>query len=356
MKTTGILVLEFGSPSTSEVVRRLRQLGVYAEVHPADLDPAWLVGLDPRGIVLSGGGPVVSGEEPSPPRRAVFDAGLPILALGDGVLLLASRLRGRVRPGGPPAFELERVGILRQSPLFETLLGEGRFQAWMRTGATVDQEPPGFVVTAKGDRGGVAAMEHLSKRLFALRFHPEMIETEHGLQILANFAHGICECAGIWDLEDHAKVCQMAVRSRTGNQRVVCPLGDDPAVLVTAALLATTCGESLVPVVLDSPGLAPGRRAALLDFARGQLRHEAVIVPEAELPEPADLRLTSLARRLDAGYVLDPAGPTAAPARPDRREGRPPTVVHLWPLGQLFPDEVLHLARLYGVPSSVLAT
>jgi|GEM_PF-2852277 len=356
MKTTGILVLDLGSPTTTQVVRRLRHLGVYAEVHPADVDPTLLASLDPRGVVLSGGAGSAPGAEPLVPRRSVLDAGLPVLALGDGLLLLATRLRGKVRPADPAGWEVERVGILRQSPLFETLLNEGRFATWMRTGDTLDDAPPGFVVTAKGDRGRIAAMEHLSKRLFALRFHPEQPETEHGLQILANFAHDICESAGNWDIDDHAKMCAVSLRSRVGSARVACALDPAPASLVAAALAARATTDGLVTAVIDDGSLDPTRLEALLAFSRQVLGRDASVVAAADLPPGPDARREALARRLEASFVITPPGRPDTPARPERRSGATPpaaAIVHVMPLGELFPDEILHLAEVFGVPQSL---
>lgn len=357
MKTTGILVLDLGSPTTSQVVRRLRSLGVYAEVHPADVDPALLASLDPRGVILSGGAGSAPGAEPLVPRRSVLDAGLPVLALGDGLLLVATRLRGKARPADPAGWEVERVGILRQSPLFETLLNEGRFATWMRTGDTIDDAPPGFVVTAKGDRGRVAAMEHLSKRLFALRFHPEQPETEHGLQILANFSHDICECPGNWDIDDHAKMCAVSLRSRVGSARVACALDLAPASLVAAALTARATTDGLVTAVIDDGKLGAARLEALGTFSRQVLGREAVVVPAAELPAGADARREALARRLEAHFVITPPGRPDIPSRGERRTATTPAsapVVHVMPLGELFPEEILHLAEVFGVPRALL--
>jgi GMP synthase (glutamine-hydrolysing) len=354
MRTPGILVLDFGSPTTAEVALRLRQLGVYAEVHPADAEPGPLATLDPRGVVLSGGGPLPVGGDPSLPRRAVLEAGLPVLALGDGMLLLTTRLRGKLRAGRAPGFEVERVGILRQSPMFETLLNEGRFATWMRVGPTVDFEPAGFVVTAKGDGGGVAAMEHLGKRLFALRFHPERPETEHGLQLLANFAHDICECPGAWDLDDHVKMCQVALRSLVGSGRVVVPFDGRPAGVILVTLVARALGEGLVPVLLDGPHLGADRRDAVLAWCRDGLARDASVVPAAELVGAPAAGLDGLARRFEAGFVVVPPGVTVPPQRPERRDGRTAPVTRVAPLGELFPDEVRHLGAQLGVPPALL--
>ena len=355
MKTPGILVLDLGSPTTLQVAHSLRKLGVYAEVHGADVELPTLASLEPRGVVLSGGGPLPTGCDPQVPRRAVLDAGLPVLALGDGMLLLATRLRGRLRAGAAPGFAVERVGILRQSPLFETLLNEGRFATWMRRGPVVDVEPPGFVVTAKADLSGVAAMEHLGKRLFALRFHPELPETEHGLQVLANFAHDICECVGRWDLDDHVKMQQVALRSLVSGGRLLVPLDGRATGVVAAALAARALGEGLVPVLTDDDALPSDRREALLAFCRDALGQPAVV---AATPQPAtgtEPRFDALARRFEAGFVLLPPGRPAPPARHERRDGRGPGVTCVAVLGELLPDELRHVGLPLGVPEAMLS-
>jgi len=352
MRTPGILVLDLGSPSTPQVARCLRQLGVYAEVRPADVELARLATLDPRGIVLSGGGEAPLGSDARVPGRAMLDAGLPVLALGDGMLALAVRLRGRLRGTPPAGFEVERVGILRQSPLFETLLGEGRFATWMRLGPAVDVEPPGFVVTAKGDRSGVAAMEHLSKRLFALRFHPERPETEHGLQLLANFTHDICECPGAWDLDDHVKMQQVALRAQVGSGRVLMALNDRPSDIITAALVARAVGDGLVPVLVDVADRSAERRDALLAFCRDSLAREAALLPAPQ--GGADLPLDALARRFEAGFAVVPPGHPMPPSRPERRDARGSAITHVAPLGELFPDEIRHLCDVLRVPPDLV--
>jgi GMP synthase (glutamine-hydrolysing) len=305
VRTDGILILEFGSPHTRTLARRIRELGVYCEIHPHDVLPAAAPTLDLRGVVLSGGPARPGGDKPLFPRREVMLAGVPVLAVGGGMQAMAVMLRGQVARGGSAAYSRTRLSILRQSPLFETLADAGAFEVWMSRGLAVTEPPPGFEVTAKAEDGRVAAMEHLKRRYFAVQFHPEVPESEHGLQVLDNFCHAICEQPGTWDLDDYLKKAQIVVRDRAGDGPVLVLLDGGESARVALALARVAVGGNAV-------GL------------------EGLAAPQ----------VAGRARELGARLVvdgLDAAGGGGAPALP-------PGMERFSPLRFLFPEEVRELA------------
>ena len=206
MKTAGILILDLGddaeSADTRQIAARLKALGFYAEIHPWRRNLDALDGLQVRGLILAGGetpdGSLCSAR---PPREA-YEQSVPVLGIDQGMLIMATQFRGTLTQKEDHTADTTDVGILRQTPLFETLVDAGRFDVLLPGRPPVDRPPTGFVITATARGGEIAAMENLRRGLFALRFHPQSPETSHGFQILSNFALNVCQLDGTWCAEE----------------------------------------------------------------------------------------------------------------------------------------------------------
>ena len=247
-----IIVLDFGSQYTQLIARRLRELNVYCEILPFATPASVLAVRQPVGVVLSGGPRSVS--EPGAPRcdPALFTLGVPVLGICYGMQLMTDTLGGRVAPAPQREFghALVRVSDDTDAPIFSALPPELR--VWASHGDLVAATPAGFSVIATSANAPVAAMEDRSRRLSALLFHPEVAHTEHGLEILRNFAYGICGCTGDWTMQSFIEEATERIRHQVGDGRVVCALSGGVDSTVAALLIHRAIGERLTCIFVDN--------------------------------------------------------------------------------------------------------
>jgi GMP synthase (glutamine-hydrolysing) len=245
-----ILVLDFGSQYTQLIARRLRELSVYSEICPPDTPAATLRAKHPAGIILSGGPKSVS--DPGAPRcdPGLFDVGTPVLGICYGMQLMAHTLGGTVAPAPQREFGHALVKIGQDVPLFAHVPPEIR--VWASHGDLVAAAPAGFSVVATSANAPVAAMVHAEKHLYALLFHPEVVHTDKGLEILRNFAYDICGCTGDWTMRSFVDEATARIRSRVGDGHVVCALSGGVDSTVAALIIHRAVGEKLTCIFVDN--------------------------------------------------------------------------------------------------------
>ena len=187
-----IVVLDFGSQYTQLIARRLRELSVYSEILPPSTSAAEIARRQPAGIILSGGPKSVS--EPGAPTAdpGVLTLGKPTLGICYGMQLMTATLGGSVGSAPSREFGHASVSLLDGAALFNGV--PGQLRVWASHGDFVAAAPPGFTVTATSANAPVAAMQDTSRGLYGLLFHPEVAHTDHGMDILRNFAFGVCGC------------------------------------------------------------------------------------------------------------------------------------------------------------------
>jgi GMP synthase (glutamine-hydrolysing) len=248
-----ILVLDFGSQYTQLIARRLRELSVYSEIVPFNTPLHVLRANNPVGVILSGGPKSVS--EIGAPKcdPALFDIGLPVLGICYGMQLMTDVLGGEVRRLGHREFghALVRVSGEAASPrLFREVPPELR--VWASHGDDVASVPPGFVVAATSATAPIAAMEAPDRSLYALLFHPEVAHTDHGLEILRNFAFNVCGCTGDWTIASFIEEATARIAAQVGNGRVVCGLSGGVDSTVAAMLIHRAIGDRLTCIFVDN--------------------------------------------------------------------------------------------------------
>ena len=245
-----IVVLDFGSQFTQLIARRLRELSVYSEILPFDTPFAEIERRKPVGIILSGGPKSVS--EIGAPRcdLAVYEASVPVLGICYGMQLMTDALGGDVAPAPHREFGLATIQIEQAAPLFASVPSELR--VWASHGDFVKAPPAGFRVTATSANAPVAAMVSEERRMYALLFHPEVAHTDHGLDILRNFAYGVCGCTGDWTMSSFVQEATKKIREQVGDGRVVCGLSGGVDSSVAAMLIHRAIGDRLTCIFVDN--------------------------------------------------------------------------------------------------------
>ena len=245
-----IIVLDFGSQYTQLIARRLRELSVYSEIWPPDTPAARILERQPAGIILSGGPKSVSDAGAPKCDPALFELGRPVLGICYGMQLMADTLGGRVAPAAQREFGHATVSIVSPGGVFAGV--PPQIRVWASHGDYVAAAPAGFELTATSANAPVAAMADPSRRLYALLFHPEVAHTERGLDILRNYAYGVCGCTGDWTMASFVEEATQRIRAQVGDGRVVCALSGGVDSTVAALIIHRAIGDKLTCIFVDN--------------------------------------------------------------------------------------------------------
>src|SRR5512143_3309966 len=252
-----ILILDFGAQYTQLIARRLRETHVYCEIHPFDVDDAFVRSFAPKGIILSGGPESVTGGDTPRAPEAVWSQGVPVLGICYGMQTMAAQLGGTVEAGHVREFGYAEFRARGHSALFKGIQdranaeGHGLLDVWMSHGDKVTAMPPGFRLIGSSDTCAIAAMADESRRFYAVQFHPEVTHTTQGAAVLARFAHDICGCGSDWNMADYAGEAIAAIRAQVGSEEVILGLSGGVDSSVAAALIHQAIGAQLTCVFVD---------------------------------------------------------------------------------------------------------
>ena len=248
-----VLIVDFGSQVTQLIARRLRESGVYCEIHPFDRVDSMLDAFAPAAVILSGG-PASAGEAESPAAPArLLDLGVPILGICYGEMALCAQLGGAVAGGKAREFGRAEIRIARVSPLLEGLGEIGDTQTvWMSHGDEITAMPPGFEVVATSQGSPFAVIADEARRLYGVQFHPEVAHTPRGAQILRNFTHRIAGLTGDWTMAAFRAEAVARIRGEVGAAKVICGLSGGVDSSVAAVLIHEAIGEQLTCVFVDT--------------------------------------------------------------------------------------------------------
>ena len=274
-----IAILDFGSQYTQLIARRVRELRVYSEILPHDSSREEIMRLNPRGIILSGGPASVYDPNAPPLPNFLLELNLPILGICYGMQLLAHNLGGRVEKSTHREYGSASVHIDYAEPLFSNL--ESPISTWMSHGDQTTALPDGFIKLAHSDTCPFAAMANLSRKIYALQFHPEVVHTPQGIDILRHFLFDVCDCQGDWTPSSFITTTIEQIRARVGESRVLCALSGGVDSSVAATLVGKAIGEQLVCVFVDHGMLREGEARAVIELFRDQ-RLEIVPVDAAD--------------------------------------------------------------------------
>ena len=247
-----VLILDFGSQFTQLIARRIRERGVYCEIHPCHVALETVRAFAPKGIVLSGGPSSVLDADAPFAHRELLDFGVPVLGICYGLQWMCQQLGGVVeasddREYGRAQLKLERRG----DPLFAGLEDQAERTVWMSHGDRVLRLPDGFERIASSDNSPFAAVRHPSKPIYGIQFHPEVAHTDGGGTLLANFVHGICGCGDSWSMEAFIEEAVRKIQAQVGDAHVVCGLSGGVDSSVAAALVHRAIGDRLHCILVD---------------------------------------------------------------------------------------------------------
>ena len=253
-----ILILDFGSQVTQLIARRVREAGVYCELHPCDVDDAFIRAYGAKGVILSGSHASATLDDTARAPQAVFELGVPVLGICYGMQTMAAQLGGKVEPGKVREFGYAEVRARGHSKLLEGIQdrqganGEGYLEVWMSHGDKVAALPPGFKVIASNDACPIAGMADEARRFYAVQFHPEVTHTKQGRAIYTRFVHEICGCNGEWNMPSFIPKAVEKIRQQVGREEVILGLSGGVDSAVAAALLHKAIGDQLTCIFVDT--------------------------------------------------------------------------------------------------------
>jgi GMP synthase (glutamine-hydrolysing) len=275
-----ILVVDFGAQYAQLIARRVREAHVYSEIVPHTSTAAELMARRPSGIILSGG-PKSVNEVPAPLiDPAIYEVGVPILGICYGAQLLASQLGGEVARTGRGEYGRTPLTVTGHSPLFVDWPAD--VEVWMSHGDAITTVPEGFVATATSPDAPVAALHNAERALYGVQFHPEVVHTDRGRDLLERFLYDVCHCPPSWTHTSIIESQVQAVRRQVGSSPVLCALSGGVDSAVAAALVHKAIGDQLTCVYVDTGLMRANESGQVEETFRRQFRIDLVHVKAAD--------------------------------------------------------------------------
>jgi GMP synthase (glutamine-hydrolysing) len=389
-----ILILDFGSQVTQLIARRVREAGVYCEIHPSDLSAAAIRDFAPKGVILSGSHMSAYEESTDKAPDEVFRLGVPVLGICYGMQTMAQQLGGRVEGGHHREFGYAEVRARGHTRLLggiedlRTPEGYGMLKVWMSHGDRVAEMPPGFRLMASTESCPIAGMADEERHFYGVQFHPEVTHTLQGQAILTRFVREICGCRGDWNMPDYVTEAVQKIRAQVGGEEVILGLSGGVDSSVAAALIHRAIGEQLTCVFVDTGLLRLNEGGQVIDTFQRHMGLKLVHVdassrfmgelagvtdPEAKRKiigrefvhvfqeEAAKLpNARWLAQGTIYPDVIESAGgktKKATTIKSHHNVGGLPETLHLKllePLRELFKDEVRKLGDALGLPHDMV--
>lgn len=263
-----IVVLDFGSQYNQLITRRIREFGVYSELHPHTITAEEIRKMNPKGIIFSGGPNSVYDENAFRCDEEIFELGLPILGICYGMQLMTTHFEGKVEPAKHREYGKAEISVENETKLFGHLPKEQI--VWMSHGDLVIEAPAGFSVDAVSSSCPIASMSNEDRKLYGVQFHPEVRHSQFGNELLKNFVFNVCECKGNWSMENFIEMEMEKIRRTVGNKKVLCALSGGVDSSVVAVLIHKAIGDQLTCIFVDHGLLRKGEAESVMKtFADG---------------------------------------------------------------------------------------
>ncbi|MBW1981600.1 MAG: glutamine-hydrolyzing GMP synthase, partial [Deltaproteobacteria bacterium] len=266
-----ILILDFGSQTTQLIARRVRECQVYCEIHPCHMELADIREYAPKGIILSGGPASVAEPEAPLCSKEIFALGIPVLGICYGMQLMTHLLGGEVERAPKREYGKAFLQIDSFADLFKGFakdMAQPGEQVWMSHGDKIRKMPPDFKRIAHSANSPVAAMRHIQKQLYGVQFHPEVVHTRRGTELLKNFLFGICRCEPTWTMKSFVATTVEQLRQTIGSKKVVCALSGGVDSSVVAVLLHKAVGRQSTCIFVNNGLLRRGEAEEVQEIFR----------------------------------------------------------------------------------------
>ena len=385
-----ILIVDFGSQVTQLIARRVREAGVYCEIHPCHrVDAASIAAFGPRGIILSGGPASVTEEHAPKVDPAVFAQDLPVLGICYGQQLMGAALGGAVERSDHHEFGRAMLEIGADCALFDGVWVPGtRHQVWMSHGDRVTRLPEGFSVVATSEGAPCAVIADEARRFYGVQFHPEVVHTPDGARLLANFVHKVAGCGGDWTMAAFREAEIKRIREQVGDGKVICGLSGGVDSSVAAVLIHEAIGDQLTCIFVDHGLLRQGEAEEVETVFRDRFNMRLIVRDASDLflgrlegvddPERKrkiiggtfiDVFEEEAAKIGGAGFLaqgtlypdviesVSSFGGPSATIKSHHNVGGLPERMNMQlvePLRELFKDEVRDLGRELGIPEAIV--
>jgi GMP synthase (glutamine-hydrolysing) len=383
-----ILILDFGSQYTQLIARRVRECQIYSEIHPYDISVDRVKSLSPKGIIFSGGPASVYENDAPLSDPAILSMGIPILGICYGMQLIGQSLGGEVTLSEKREYGKAKLTLNREGKLFRGLGRRGsQLVVWMSHGDQVKTLPPGFRAIAHSKNTPFAAIEETQKRIYGLQFHPEVVHTQRGLDLIKNFLFHICECSHLWTMESFLEQTRRDLKKRIGRGKVICALSGGVDSTVVALLLHKAIGDRLQCIFVNNGLLRRNEASQVVNLFRYHFKipliyihaENAFLKKLEAVTDPEDKRkrigrefisiFEREARKIggvkylaqgtlypDVIESVSSKGPSAT-IKSHHNVGGLPSKMKLKlvePLREVFKDEVRQLGRVLGLPDEII--
>jgi GMP synthase (glutamine-hydrolysing) len=381
-----VLILDFGSQYTQLIARKVRELGVYCEIYPHNMEMDTIRSMKPKGIILSGGPSSINQENAPICDRAVFDLGVPVLGICYGLQLIAKFFGGKVEKAPKREFGKAHVYIETKDRFLDGI--KDGDVVWMSHSDKVLTMPRGFVALARSDNSPYAAIRNKKGDIYGVQFHPEVHHTPKGNRILKNFLYKTCKLKGLFSPRSFVELATEKIRREAGNEKVICALSGGVDSSVVAALIHRAIGDNLRCVFVNN-GVLRKNEAEEVIAAYRDILHLNLKYVDAEdtflqalkgVKDPErkrkiigrifirifeeEARTNGSARHLAQGTLypdviesVSSKGPSATIKSHHNVGGLPKRMkmTLIEPLRELFKDEVRIVGRELGVPENIVA-
>ncbi len=383
-----ILILDFGSQYTQLIARRVRECSIYSEIHPYNISTEKIKTLAPRGIILSGGPASVYGQNAPLSDPGILRMNIPVLGICYGMQLIAQQLGGEVARSEKREYGKAKLTLDRSGKLFRGLGRKGsQLVVWMSHGDHVKTLPPGFHGIAHSKNTPFGAIEEPRKKIFGLQFHPEVVHTPRGLDLIKTFLFHICECSNLWTMESFLEQTTRDLKRQIGAGKVICGLSGGVDSTVVALLLHKAIGNRLQCIFVNNGFLRKNEASQVVNLFRYHFKIPLTYVPAERsflkrlegVIDPEDKRkrigkefisvFEREARKIGGVHYLaqgtlypdviesvSAKGPSAT-IKSHHNVGGLPERMRLKlvePLRELFKDEVRQLGKVLGLPDEII--
>ena len=278
-----VLILDFGSQYTQLIARRVRECEIYSEIHPYDVDVEKVRSLSPKGMIFSGGPASVYESHAPRCNPALLRMGIPILGICYGMQLIGHLLGGKVIHSEKREYGKAKLTLDGEGKLFKNLLKKwSHLVVWMSHGDQLKRLPPGFRATAHSKNTPYAAIEDTQRKIYGLQFHPEVVHTQRGLDLIKNFLFHVCQCSNRWTMRSFLDQTTSDLRKRIGSKKVICALSGGIDSTVVALLLHRVVGKGLKCIFVNNGLLRRHEASQVVNLFRHHFKIPLIYVDAEE--------------------------------------------------------------------------